>query len=93
MTPHFVCDKDLNTLINRLEHYTALAFERFENNFMKLNQYKCHLFVSGHKHETASAKIDEMKIWENNKQKLLGGVIDKNLDFDEFVFDLWKKNW
>ena len=51
------------------------------------------LFVSGHKHETASAKIGEMKIWENNKQKLLGGVIDKNLDFDEFVFDLWKKNW
>ena len=32
------CDKDLNTLINRLEHDTALAFEWFENNFMKLNQ-------------------------------------------------------
>ena len=36
-TTFYVCDKDLNTLINRLEHDTALAVERFENNFMKLS--------------------------------------------------------
>ena len=41
-TTFYVCDKDLNTLINRLEHDTALAVEWFENNFMKLNQDKCH---------------------------------------------------
>ena len=87
----YVCDKDLNTLINRLEHDTALAIEWFENNFMKLNQYKCHLLVSGHKHEIAWAKIGETKIWESNKQKLLGAVIDRNLNFDEYVFDLCKK--
>ena len=29
----YVCDKNLNTLINRLEHDTALAGEWFENNF------------------------------------------------------------
>ena len=45
----YVCDKDLNTLYNRLEHDTALAAEWFENNFMKLNQDKCHLLVPGHK--------------------------------------------
>ena len=48
----YLCDKDLNTLINRLEHNTALAFEWFENIFMKLNQDKCHLLVFGRKHET-----------------------------------------
>ena len=85
------CDKDLNTLINRLEHNTALAFEWFENIFMKLNQDKCHLLVFGHKHETVWAKIGEMKIWEYNKQKLLGVVIDRNLNFDEYLFDLCKK--
>ena len=52
-------DKDL---INRLEHDTALAAEWFENNFMKLNQDKRHLFVSGRKHETVWAKIGETKI-------------------------------
>ena len=56
-TTFYICDKDLNTLINRLEHYTAPTVEWFENDFMKLNQDKCHLLVSGHKHETIWAKI------------------------------------
>ena len=90
-TTFCVCDKDLNILINRLEDDTSLAVEWFENNFMKLNQEKCHLLVSGHKHETVWAKIGETKIWESNKQKLLGVVIDRNLNFDECVFDLCKK--
>ena len=90
-TTFCVCDKDLNILINRLEDDTSLAVEWFENNFMKLNQEKCHLLVSGHEHETVWAKIGETKIWESNKQKLLGVVIDRNLNFDECVFDLCKK--
>ena len=58
---------------------------------MKLNQGKCHLLVSGHKHETVWVKIGETKIWESNKQKLLGVVIDRNLNFNEYVFNLCKK--
>ena len=87
----YVRDKDLNTLINRIEHDTALVVERFENNFMKLNQDKCHLIVSGHKHETVWAEIGEKKIWESNKRKLLGVAIDRNPNFDEYVFDSCKK--
>ena len=90
-TTFYICDKDLNILINRLEHDTSLAVEWFENNFMKLNQDKCHLLVSGHKHETVWAKIGETKIWESNKQKLFGVVIDRNLNFDKYVFDLCEK--
>ena len=33
-------------------------------------------------------RCGETKIWESNKQKLLGVVIDRNLNFDEYVFDL-----
>ena len=74
-TTFYVCDKD--TLI--LEKDTE--FEWIKNNFMKLN-HKCHLLVSGYKHETVWAKICETKIWESNKQKLLGALIDGNLNFD-----------
>ena len=81
--------KELNVLINRLQLDTSLAVEWFETNFMKLNQDKCHLLVSGHKHKTV--KIGETKIWESNKQKLLGAVIDRNMNFDENVFDFCKK--
>ena len=70
-TTFYVCDKDSNTLINRLERDTALAAEWFENNFMKLDQDKCHLPVSGHKHETVWTKIGETKIWESNKKNCL----------------------
>ena len=92
MTPHFMyVAKILSILINRLEHDTALAVEWFENNFMKLNQDQCHLLVSGHKHETVWAKIGKRKILESNKQKLLGVIIDRNLNFDEYAFDLYKK--
>ena len=80
----------MNTFL-RLDHDTALAVEWLENNIKKLNQDKFHLLVSGHKHETVWAKIGETKIWESNKQKLLCVVLDRNLNFDEYVYNLCKK--
>ena len=66
MTPHFMyMAKILNIFINRLEHDTALAVESFEDNFMKLNQDKCHLLVPGHKQKTVWANIGETKINKN----------------------------
>ena len=41
---------------------------------MKLNEDKCHLLVGGYKHETIWAKIGDTRIWESNKQKLLGYI-------------------
>ena len=58
----FACDKDLKTLISRLEHDSRLAIEWFRSNYMKLNQGKCHLLVSGYKHEKIWARIGEVKI-------------------------------
>ena len=37
-TTFFVCDKDLNSLVERLEYDSLLAIEWFQNNSMKLNQ-------------------------------------------------------
>ena len=48
-------------------------------------------FVSWHKYDSVWAKIDETKIWENSKQKLHGAVTDRNLNFNECVFNLCKK--
>ena len=75
------CDENLSSLINRLEHDNLLAIEWFENNHVKLNQEKCHLVISGHKHESIWAKIGQTKIWESRKQKLLGVEVDSSLNF------------
>ena len=90
-TTFFACDKDLNYLINILEHDSLLAIEWFENNYMKLNQEKCNLVVSENKFENIWADIDHAKIWESPKQKLLVVVIDRDLSFDGYVSSLCRK--
>ena len=91
-TTFYTCDKDLSSLINRLEHENHLTIEWFENNhIIILNQEKCHLLVSGHKHENMSAIIGQTKIWENRKQILLGVEIDSSLNFDLYVHEDGRK--
>ena len=84
-TTFHACGSDINELMLRLEHDSLLAIEWFENNFMKLNEDKCHYLLSGYKHEMLCSQIGSSKIWESNEQKLLGVVIDRNLSFDTHI--------
>ena len=88
-----VCNyaKDLQNLISKLENDSVLAVEWFECNYMKLNQDKCHLLISGHKYESVWANIGSCKIWESNDQKLLGVNIDRNLKFNHYILKQCKK--
>ena len=74
-----------------MEHDSLLAIEWFENNYIKLNQEKCHLLVSGNKSENIWAESGHAKIWENPKQKLIVSVIDRDLSFDRYVSSLCRK--
>ena len=58
---------------------------------MKLKEDKCYLLAGGHKHESIWAKSGDTKIWESNKQKLLGVHINRALSFDEHNSNLCKK--
>ena len=64
--------------INVLENAGFLFVEWFENNFMKLDQNKCHLVISGYKHEGICAKAEEEIIWERKNRKLLSDVTFPN---------------
>ena len=68
-----------------------LAIEWFESNYMKLNNNKCHLLLSGYKHEVMWANIGQSQIWESKEQKLLGVIIDRDMRFDEYILIQWKK--
>ena len=81
----------MTDLITRLEHDSLLAIEWFQANYMKLNEEKCYLLISGHKHELLWANISRSEIWGREKQKLLGIVIDWNLHFDEYILSQCKK--
>ena len=79
------CDMSLENLLRRLEHDTHLAIEWFQQNDMKLNEGKCHLLISGWKHELIWANVGEKKIWESSEEKLLGLYIDRDLTYDSHV--------
>ena len=90
-TTFHACDLDLQNLIRRLEHDSIIAVEWFESNYMKLNQDKCHLIISGHKHEAMFVNINEHQIWESREQKLLGIVLENTLKFENHLSTQCKK--
>ena len=81
-TTFYACDQNLESVLQSLEHDSLLAIEWFENNYMKLNSDKCHLLISGFKHQSHWGKVGNFKIWESSNEKLLGITIDKDLKFN-----------
>ena len=75
----------------RLEHDSVLAIEWFEYNYMKVNQDRCHLLISGHKYESMWANNGSRKIWESIDEKRLGFNIDRNLKFSYYILKPCKK--
>ena len=69
--------------MQQLKIQSSAALKWFEDNNMKMNAGKYHLFVSGNKHEDMWAKIGDNQIWGSRTVKLLGITIDNELKFDE----------
>ena len=90
-TTPYVCETDLTTLLHNLESDTMSAIIWFEANYMKLNQDKCHFLLVGHTPERLWVKVGENIIWESDEEKLLGLIIDKNLNFSEHISTICKK--
>ena len=83
--------KSLEELLHNLEYDTLSSIIWFENNFMKLNEDKCHFLISGIMNEHLFAKVGDELIWESAEEKLLGVTIDKNLNFNSHLLKLCKK--
>lgn len=58
---------------------------------MKLDPNKCHFLISGDVKEHLWAKVGDEKIWESAEEKLLGVIIDKNLNFNSHLVKLCNK--
>ena len=85
------CDINLDKILMRLEHDSALAVCWFESNYMKLNTDKCHLRISSNKHESFWADIGNDRIWGSNYFKLLGINIDRSLKFNFHMLKMCSK--
>ena len=61
-----------------------LTIEWFYSNYMKLNNDKCHLLLSGYKYEVMWGNIGQSQIWESKEQILLGVILDRGMKIDEY---------
>ena len=86
-----VCDISVENLMKKLEKVSYQAVEWFRYNYMKLNADKCHLLVGGYKHECMISTVDNQHIIKTLKEKLLGVLLDKDLNFDAHVNSIYKK--
>ena len=64
VTTAFISDKSIGNVIKSLEENKEFALDWFENNYVKLNADKCHLLISGYKHEHICIRVGEDKMWE-----------------------------
>ena len=90
-TTIYIFDESLENDLKSLGKNSVLAIRWFENIYLKLNTDKCHLIVSGYKHEPVWANIGKNFIWESNVVKLLGITIYRDLKFDKLVLKLRSK--
>ena len=84
-TTSFVCNLKLEVVL------AQLVIVWFQNNYMKLNADKCHLFVAGDKSEDTWVRVGPDKIRQDHIIKLLGVSIDNELKVDKHVLNIIKK--
>ena len=68
-TTLYACDFELPNILNELEDNAYTAILWFENNYMKLNESKCHFLTSGST-EHLWIKVGNEIIWESLSEKL-----------------------
>ena len=89
-TTPYTSNKDMESVINKLEEDSNILIKWINNNYMKANPDKFHILLSD-TDTTLSANVDKYKIFNKGSEKLLGITIDSKLSFDKHVSSLCKK--
>ena len=87
----YTVKENKESVIDKLEASSLPLFTWYDNNFMKANSDKIHIFLSCS--EPSTALIDGSSIESNTKEILLGITIERDLKFDEYLNNLCKKAW
>ena len=91
-TTLFACDIDTDSVVTRLELDSARAIKWFSDNYMKLNEDKCHLLTFGNiSDDSVSVRIGSSIITNSTEEKLLGVTLDSKLTFEQHVSNLCQK--
>ena len=86
----YACDKDIESVIIKLEEDSKTLLNWVNNNVLKANPDKFHLILNN-SDENLMVKIEDSQVFNSKSKKLLGITIDNNLTFNEHVSNLCKK--
>ena len=79
-TTLYSCDRKVKKVITKLEQKANHLTTWFPENYMKLNEDKCHI-IFGTTKEKVNMHVGEVQIEESDDEKLLGITFDKKLSF------------
>ena len=91
-TTIYTCDIRLENVISRLENDSKVIIEWFRNDYMKLYEDKCHFMIFGERtNQDFGINIGNCTVNNSQEEKLLGVLIDSNLNFEKHVSNICKK--
>ena len=73
-TTPYSANKTNDLVIKEIEHFLEVLFKWFDFNYMKITSGKSHLLFSGY--DNVSANIDDHIIISENKNDILGIILD-----------------
>ena len=88
-TTPYISGRNIKEIIETLENTSIDMFSWFKFNGMKANADKCHLLLSSD--EKYNALIGNHLTENSKQQKLLGVLLDTNLNFEKHVNNLCTK--
>ena len=84
-------DKNSNIVISRLRHDIAIISEWFYENYIVLNPDKCHFLTLGFNKPFPDFSFENTIIKNVNEEKILGIVVDNNLNFKSHMKKICEK--
>ena len=90
-TTLYACNKSLRNVVNSLERDMQKIITWFPDNYVRLNEEKCHLMTFRTSSTATSIHVGNARIKESSEEKLLWVTLDKHLTFKPHVSNLCKK--
>ena len=86
---HTPVEKNIRVVISELHSLALRLFKWFENNHMKANPGKSHIWLNNKK--TEKVKINDIVLNSSVEEKLLGITLDSELKFEKYITDICNK--
>ena len=77
---------------SRPENYSKIIIDWCGNDYVKLNDEKCHRMIFGERtNQEVSISIGSCAVTNSKEEKLLGVLIDAHLSFEKHISDICQK--